>query len=320
MHYRSFLIVFIFFTSCGIQNRLSKTEAAIQTARLKTAEEKTIIEAAKQSVDDKLQKHEVDSAIKDGYDAVLGQLNANLDTIQKKIEKLEATLQNRSNLRDARYYMTIVPLVATLDSFKLLSVQREKAYQLINESISSRAFNLFSMAAFFDPGVFNIPLSARPRIENMFSSAMDSIVELSSKYRDIPHVIRLVLVGYADESPIAEGSKLYSQLNNFASYSSPERQELNRILSQLRANEMMRNMKALITGRSIKFGSLAGIRFSYFNYGRGEIHPSDKIADYKADDERRRIVMFYWSVLPDLNRLNISGNNGKEPAMLKIEN
>lgn len=34
--------------------------------------------------------------------------------------------------------------------------------------------------------------------------------------------------------------------------------------------------------------------------GRGEEFPNPSVRDYKTDDERRRVVNVYWSLLPVL--------------------
>ena len=41
------------------------------------------------------------------------------------------------------------------------------------------------------------------------------------------------------------------------------------------------------------------LKFNYYGYGQGETYPSKKITNYQEDDERRRIVLIYWSVIPD---------------------
>ena len=67
---------------------------------------------------------------------------------------------------------------------------------------------------------------------------------------------------------------------------------------------MMGNMKKIIEENKSQFQSLPSLHFNYYNYGRGEAYPNQNITNYQKDDERRRIVMFYWSVLPDVDRLN----------------
>lgn len=174
---------------------------------------------------------------------------------------------------------------------------------MVKEAIGLKAFKLFNMAAFFEPGVYNIPPSAFSKIRQMFTPALDSLTSFSNKYSEMPKTARLVFVGYADESPIAEGGALYNDLSRLAGEQPASRQELNRVLSQLRASEMMQNLKILVPEKMANFISPQKLKFSYFNYGRGEAHPSTQITDYKPDDERRRIVMFYWAVLPELSYL-----------------
>jgi len=39
--------------------------------------------------------------------------------------------------------------------------------------------------------------------------------------------------------------------------------------------------------------------FNYYAEGKGEELPKGKITDYKVNDERRRVVLIYWTVLPE---------------------
>jgi len=41
------------------------------------------------------------------------------------------------------------------------------------------------------------------------------------------------------------------------------------------------------------------LRIAYLAVGQGEEYPLPYITDYRDDDERRRIVLCYWSVLPE---------------------
>jgi hypothetical protein len=305
MKYFIYIFVILMFSasSCGLQNRMFATEQTLLIAKQKAEQERNNLYAAQQTITEKLNNGETDSILKDNVDEVLSTLNANLDTIQKRIAMLETFLKNKSNFSDSKYYIRVAPYVKNLDSFSLMNQKRELIYQLVIESINTKAFNLFKLGAFFEPGVYNIPLSEQPHIATMFSPVLDSITLFANKYGSVPKVVRLVFVGYADESPIMPEGTLYKQLSRFSNQSDPSREELNRVLSQLRANEMMRNMKLVIGNEINDFNEINKLRFNYFNYGRGELLPSSKITDYKKDDERRRIVMFYWSVLPQLNYL-----------------
>ena len=297
-------LTLFFLVSCGTQQRLLETQQILQQAKEGAVQERELIDVTRQKTEQKLQDGEMDQTIKNDYDVVLKKLNADLEEIESRITTIEEYSKDKINFRGANYENNIAGHVALLDSFNILKEKREKVYELVSEAITIRAFNLYKMAAFFAPGVYRIPHSAVPAINQTFLPALDSIIYLANKYDDIPRVARLVFVGYADESPVAAGSSLYNELSRYTNQQPPSREELNRVLSQLRANEMMRNMKTIITNNASKFNSLPSLNINYHNYGRGEAYPNENIKDYQRDDERRRIVMFYWSVLPDVRSIN----------------
>ena len=52
-----------------------------------------------------------------------------------------------------------------------------------------------------------------------------------------------------------------------------------------------------------KFANLQQLTVGYVSYGRGEALPFKNITNYTDDDERRRVVVFYWAVLPEVEDL-----------------
>lgn len=76
------------------------------------------------------------------------------------------------------------------------------------------------------------------------------------------------------------------------------KEELNKKLSELRALELISQMTRLFIQKTSS--SPAKLKVEYIGQGKGEEYPIPSIKDYRENDERRRIVLCYWSVLPDI--------------------
>lgn len=296
------LFISILLLSCGTPKRALHASKAMQQAKENAALEMQNLDYVKSLTEEKLAVGQIDSTIKDDYENLTKLLVQNLQEVEKQIKVLERFLNKKSNFKGGFYEKNVEGYVAQLDSFNVLKRKREKIYALVTEAISMNAFNLFEMGAFFDPGVYRIPANAIPMVHKTFSPVLDSIRYLSNKHSDLPRTIRFVFVGYADESPIAIGTPLHKELVKYSRLPNPSNKDLNQVLSQLRANEMMGNMQSLVQEKSSQFDSLSSLKTNYLNYGRGEALPNANIKNYQKQDERRRIVMFYWSVLPDIGQ------------------
>ena len=60
-----------------------------------------------------------------------------------------------------------------------------------------------------------------------------------------------------------------------------------------------RKLNSKIFSSNLVLFNLTKLNFKFYGYGQGETYPSKKITNYQEDDERRRIVLIYWSVIPD---------------------
>lgn len=285
--------------SCGSQKRITQAKQKIQIARQSAAAEAKTIDTIDKKTAEKLEKREMDSVIINEYNIVLHKLNEYLKSIESKMDNIELAMQDKSNFRKSAYKQNLAKQMALIDSFNLAIKKRDHIYELINEAVRMKAFNLFDLAAFFGAGKYKIPPGGFEKLAASFLPVIDSIAYLSNKYSNIQHTTRIVFVGYADGMPVGEGSALYNELAEILNQKSPSKQDLNKILSDLRANELLNNTKEVLQNNAAKFTYYNQLKIGYSAYGRGEELPFKTIKDYKEDDERRRIVLFYWCVLPD---------------------
>ncbi len=104
--------------------------------------------------------------------------------------------------------------------------------------------------------------------------------------------------------PIGVGTPLYNKLKfHIKDTNEPSKEELNLTLSSLRANELARNLKLVFQKNASQQSNnyLQKIDVSFISYGHGETFPFKNISDYQDHNERRRVVVFYWSVLRNID-------------------
>lgn len=224
-----------------------------------------------------------------------------IKTVGKKIET------PKDFLKDYTIIKTKVRLIDSVVNKSALS--REFVFQMIEEGMLRAKPNLFNLAAFFGPGGYIIPADKRQIAKQYFTPIVDSIVVFSNKYETIMRTSTVIVHGYADATSIGAGSSLYGKVAAYLKEEYPEKykngigkpikEELNAGLSAMRAEEISRLLNTILMSKYPDFKSINKITFEFTEVGNGEKLPDPRISDYKKNDERRRIVIIFWSVLPD---------------------
>ena len=283
--------------SCGYQNKIQDIKNQAETAKNKTRLEKEQVQKIVESIISKSSKNELDSLTFNSYNTTLNKLEKSLDNINLQLIGIQNTIDNKAYFNREKYFV-LKSRTSFLDSFEIKEPQREAIYNLLNDALKIKSYNLFSLAAYFDPGVYKIKPEIKPDLFKSFAPLIDSFSSFSELHKTVPHRINLVFVGYADESNIAEGSNLYEDLKKHTILVSPSKSDLNIVLSELRAGQMSQNMRELIESKGLP-SHLSIKNIGYYYFGRGETLPFPSITDYQSNDSRRRIVVCYWSVLPE---------------------
>ncbi|HSU28452.1 MAG TPA: hypothetical protein VLJ68_08725 [Chitinophagaceae bacterium] len=150
----------------------------------------------------------------------------------------------------------------------------------------------------FEPGQYTVTTNVSSMIGKFFEPAAKEIDVFVKKYPDFPLSLIIMAKGYADATPIQEGSTLYKNLlaRMTLNPANPDSKALNKELSEARAEEVIKLFKKFTIDRS---GNKIG-NISYLFEGKGETYPNPKATDYKVNDSRRRIVLLFWSVFPDM--------------------
>jgi hypothetical protein len=178
------------------------------------------------------------------------------------------------------------------------AASREYKFSMISEGLKYAKPNLFNLAAFFGPGGYKIPLEKKSTAENLFAPVIDSLIIFSNKYESILRTATLMVEGYADASGISATSTLAKKITQYLGEVSVEREQLNGGLSAMRADEVSYLLNQIVKSHYADFKSINKIVFENIFQGKGEALPNPNIKNYTTNDERRRVVIIYWNVLP----------------------
>lgn len=170
---------------------------------------------------------------------------------------------------------------------------------MIQEGLNIADYHLFDLAAFFGPGKYIIPDDKTDLALASFAPIIDSVVVFSNKYNTIPKTATLVILGFADGAGFATEGPLYDTLTALIGKTVLSKEELNQKLSELRAQELIKQLTKVFLQKAPLFKDIDKTKIEYIGQGKGETYPLPTIKNYEVDDARRRIVLCYWSVLPD---------------------
>jgi KaiC/GvpD/RAD55 family RecA-like ATPase len=220
-----------------------------------------------------------------------------LDTLSVQISELRGQVED--NAYFGKNLNTIKSRILLFDSVVNEKINYQLyVFRLIEDGLSKSKRNMFNMAAFFGPGGYLIPSDKYDLAEKYFGVILDSLMQFSNSYPNVYRKAQIAVIGYADGTNIGIKSPVYSVIKKILDKSNPIKQELNQGLSLLRAAEIAKFMEGLVKKRGSQFINFDKIVFEILESGEGENFPDPDINDYKTNDERRRIVMIYWSLVP----------------------
>jgi len=273
----------------GAKDRLNKIQEG-QVAELKQ------IKQIASTVETKLDENKIDSILHLRFNTRLVKSKNELDSISNAIGYLDSLMTKKSDFRKS-YKKIIVPKLLLLDSFRKENSKRSQVYLMLEDGLNISNYTLFDLAAFFGPGKYQIPEDKLNLATLAFSPMVDSIIKFSNKYADIPRTASLIILGFADGTGFSEGP-LFDTLTSRIGRKNVTKEELNQQLSELRAEELigLLNLQFLKRASAIEKFELMGVE--YLGQGKGEQYPLRTIKDYLVDDERRRVVLCYWAVVP----------------------
>lgn len=174
----------------------------------------------------------------------------------------------------------------------------EEKTKVIIDFLGNETYSKAEIGALFESGEYRLIPSQIKEGEKLFKPVVDKIFSFADKYRGKFNSLKgeIIITGYSDATPIEKNSKLYNDLAKDLNVEEPSITQLNQKLSELRAVAVKELLESIIDQRKKAIGESLEIKMSVF--GRGEEIPNGLAANLAKNDFRRRVVTFYWVVLP----------------------
>lgn len=174
---------------------------------------------------------------------------------------------------------------------------------IIEEGIRNSTIYKIPNEIVFTGGGHKIIEKNIPQMQQFFNPILDSIVVSANKYINKRLRVKIVVYGYADSDPINPKSKLYDEIARSLYHETVDSSlltispRLNQELSRLRAEEVGGLVNTMTFDKLNYITGVKSIFVDLQKEGKGEELPDNKIK-YNVIDSRRRIVKFYWKILP----------------------
>jgi hypothetical protein len=292
------LFVAVVFCSCVSNRKLSSAKAKLDNLKGQHQAELAQMQAINNTAADMLNQGKIDDNIQGIIAKRITSLQAVTDSVQKQIDLLDSLMKDKKTSRQ-KYKKIILPALDSLQNAGNAYAGRLAVYMMVQEGLNIADFKLFDLAAFFGSGKYTIPEDKVDLAAQSFLPIIDSLILFSNKYSKVPRTATLVILGFADGAGFDPASELYATLIAGLGKAEATKQELNQKLSELRARELIKQLTAAFFKKADSFRDYDKMRIEYIGQGKGEKYPLPYIKDYREDDERRRIVLCYWVVLPD---------------------
>jgi len=298
IHFSSIILICLFLVSCYGSKKAQMNQVIQQADAVQKAESK-IVEDTKLKVEDRLKAEKIDADIADSIKAKIAKYSTDLDSFKNAITFIDSKI-NTSRWSYVNNKTQIDESFGLIDRYKSKSNYRLRRFTMINESLDVivNQQHMFDLAAFFGPGKYDIPEDKKDIAEKSFSPLIDSLVKFYNKYADVDKRATLVILGYADGSGFSSESEIYKTIIEKLNDSTATKESMNQKLSEWRAINIGNLMEYSIEKKIPNYKNIKAIDFLFVEKGKGEEYPSKLTTDYKTDDERRRVVLLFWNILP----------------------
>ena len=278
----------------GEKGRLSKM---LKSAAKQTEKDVAKVNTIGNTKDSLINSGKVDNNTSAVIDKRLSSFKKKFDSIKVEIKYLGQQLNSPTEFKNN--FTLIKTKILLIDSVvNKKAAGREYVMNMILESVTEPKPSLFNLAAFFGPGGYKIPEEKKKLAAQYFSPIIDSLTKFSNKYETVFRNARIIVNGYSDATTVTNGSSLYKTLAAYLNKTEPTNAELNAALSALRAEEIATFLLERLKQNAHTFKAVDRITFESVQAGMGEKFPDENIHNYKVNDDRRRIVIAFWSVLP----------------------
>jgi len=188
---------------------------------------------------------------------------------------------------------------AVAEASETLRILEQKTAVIV-DFLGSETFSKSEIGALFRPGEYRLLPEQVREGRRLFNPIVGKLYTFAEKYRGAFASLRgeIIVTGYSDATPVERGSRLYRDLAQRLNAENVDvsNEELNRKLSELRAAAVKELLEGLIHERGKN--DFLDVRVSVL--GRGQEIPPGLRGTLASNDHRRRVVTFYWVVLPTL--------------------
>lgn len=271
------------------QENSLKTLELISAQADKAAKEGTIAESANQEIQEFVASENA-------------RIKANQQTLEEAKKEAEDFKAKRTKKSQKEVVAKMNEAVVTSTSdVRLL----DKKTEVVVDFLGNFTFSKSEIGALFRPGEYHLIKEQIVEGEKLFRPIVEKLFGFADKHKDSYKKLKgeIIVTGYSDATQVERGSRLYKDLVNRIqteneSEEEPTGPELNRKLSELRALAVKQLLSKIIAQKNQQSGEQLEITLNVV--GRGEELPKGLPANISKNDPRRRVVTFYWVVLPKL--------------------
>lgn len=302
-----FLLCFAMASSCSRNTRAVQQSSARVKASVSSQQNagRNLDELSKKSAE-AAKSEQIDDSTDKEIQAYIERERANIEAHIRRLETANQTLEEykagTSNSREKE--LVEAANQAAGEASKSLRILEEKT-RVIVDFLDSETFSKAEVGALFDPGEYVLPAARTKRGKQMFTPIVQKLYVFAQKYESTFRSLKgdIIVTGYSDGTRIDPGSNLHRTLAPIArskyNIDDPTSTDLNLVLSELRAEAVSELINSILTEEESK-RSNSGIRIEVRTLGRGESIPPGVSQSAAINDSRRRVVTFYWVVLPEL--------------------
>lgn len=286
-----YTIIVLLLSSCGVSKNVTETknEIVAQTANSLQLQQK--VDSLNDKRLAKIVAGELDSATDSIIKVYIFQLKDSVNNWLKYFNALVSNKKIRKNKKAVLAYLN--------QSKNLYKKELENVY-FLDDLFNATTFNRLNTAAFFGSGEYKLSDTAYQKVSLVVKNILQQAFDFSAAHANKKLNAMFIVTGYADEEVISNGGNLYNELITSITADHPNSKQLNTELSQRRASSIKNIFKINYDSVLIQ-KTVPALTSTFFAIGKGEILPSGNITNYLPIDERRRVVLIYWSILPELN-------------------
>lgn len=230
---------------------------------------------------------------------IQGYVASEQKSIQSQNEVLEKSLHELEDTRTLNSATIEKANRAVSENGNRMRILEEKT-KVIVDFLGNETFSKSEIGALFKPGEYRLLAGQLDEGEKLFRPIVEKLFVFAEKYTGSFTKLQgeIIVTGYSDATPIDKNSRLYRELANMIGISEPNGSMLNKKLSELRANAIKELLEKIIVQKKQTDSKNLEIKVTVL--GRGEEIPRGLPANVSKNDFRRRVVTFYWVVLPGL--------------------